>query len=85
MLVQKYNNDEFYFTDGVSDRKFIDSSELMKVAKENNENGIYNSGELVKTIEKVTKKYRNSNKIIFIIGSFYIYKEVVDTIDKIKK
>ena len=84
-LVQKYNNDEFYFTDGVSDRKFIDSSELMKVAKENNENGIYNSGELVKTIEKVTKKYRNSNKIIFIIGSFYIYKEVVDTIDKIKK
>ena len=85
MLVQKYNNDEFYFTDGVSDRKFIDSSELMKVAKENNENGIYNSGKLVKTIEKVTKKYRNSNKIIFIIGSFYIYKEVVDTIDKIKK
>ena len=85
MLVQKYNNDEFYFTDGVSDRKFIDSSELMKVAKENNENGIYNSGELVKTIKKVTKKYRNSNKIIFIIGSFYIYKEVVDTIDKIKK
>ena len=85
MLVQKYNNDEFYFTDGVSDRKFIDSSELMKVAKENNKNGIYNSGELVKTIEKVTKKYRNSNKIIFIIGSFYIYKEVVDTIDKIKK
>lgn len=84
-LVQKYNNDEFYFTDGVSDRKFIDSSELMKVAKENNENGIYNSGELVKTIKKVTKKYRNSNKIIFIIGSFYIYKEVVDTIDKIKK
>lgn len=84
-LVQKYNNDEFYFTDGVSDRKFIDSSELMKVAKENNKNGIYNSGELVKTIEKVTKKYRNSNKIIFIIGSFYIYKEVVDTIDKIKK
>lgn len=85
MLVQKYNNDEFYFTDGVSDRKFIDSSELMKVAKENNENGIYNSGELVKTINNVTKKYRNSNKIIFIIGSFYIYKEVVDTIDKIKK
>lgn len=84
-LVQKYNNDEFYFTDGVSDRKFIDSSELMKVAKENNENGIYNSGELVKTINNVTKKYRNSNKIIFIIGSFYIYKEVVDTIDKIKK
>ena len=85
MLVQKYNNDEFYFTDGVSDRKFIDSSQLMKVAKENNENGIYNSGELVKTINNVTKKYRNSNKIIFIIGSFYIYKEVVDTIDKIKK
>ena len=79
-----YNDSEFYFTDGVSDRKFIESEELKKVAEKENSYGIYNTGSLVDTIEKVSKKYKDSNKVIFIIGSFYIYKEVVDILNKLK-
>ena len=83
-LVNRYNDSEFYFTDGVSDRKFIESEELKKVAEKENIYGIYSTGSLVDTIEKVSKKYKDSNKVIFIIGSFYIYKEVVDILNKLK-
>lgn len=83
-LVNRYNDSEFYFTDGVSDRKFIESEELKKVAEKENSYGIYNTGSLVDTIEKVSKKYKDSNKVIFVIGSFYIYKEVVDILNKLK-
>ena len=98
-LVNHYKNSTFYFTNGCKDRKFISNTDLEKVAKQTYENGTYILKELDDAIIEVNEKYKyedleekrnnekkvkDKNKIIFIIGSFYIYKDVVETLESLK-
>ncbi len=76
-LVNKYNDSVFYFTDGVKEKKFIENKELEKVAKEVKRDCKSKICTLKEGIEEIREKYKNIEEVVFIIGSFYIYKEVV--------
>ena len=81
-LVEEYSEDIFYFTDGIDEKPFIKKEDLEKVAVETNEKGKYIIDSLENAIKEVTMKYKNSEKVIFIIGSFYIYKKVLEVLSK---
>ncbi len=70
----------FYFTNGVNERPYVKGEELKEEAKRYiPEENIFVKN-IKDAIEESIKKYEDRN--IFIVGSFYVYKEVIDILKK---
>ena len=79
-IVQKLSEDKegvFYFTSGNDKNRYVSKEDLYMEASKYLNHSIYKE-DLKKTIEIVTKDYKD--RVIFIVGSFYVYKTVVKTI-----
>lgn len=67
----------FYFSDGNDTSRYVAKEVLLKEAKEfANEDTILKTKSLEESINEAREKF--SDYTIFIIGSFYVYKTVVD-------
>ncbi len=70
----------FYFTNGINERPYVSGEKLKNEAKEYiPEENIFVKN-IKEAIEESAKKYKDRN--IFVIGSFYVYKEVIDILKK---
>ena len=70
----------YIFTDGNNKEKYEAKEELLKIAKNlTNKNELY-ALELNEAIDLVKDKYKTY--VNFIVGSFYIYKDVLNQINK---
>lgn len=67
----------FIFTDGNSKKRYVSKRKLYKVAENyiENKNNLFIK-EFEEAIQEVIKEYKN--KRIFIIGSFYVYKNAIN-------
>ena len=74
-------NSMFIFTDGNSKEKYEEKEELLKIAKEYTSNKNLYIMDLEEAIN-LAKSYKD--RVIFIVGSFYIYGEVTDKIKKLE-
>ncbi len=79
ILINNYKKSIFYFTDGVKEKKFISKEDLYNEAIKINNDGEYIKKSLSESIMEIKNKYKEEK--IFIIGSFYIYKEVMKIIN----
>ena len=68
----------FIFTSGNDANRYVSKEELLEEAKKYKTDGIY-AYELEAAITKSLKKY--NNKMICIVGSFYIYPNVKNVFD----
>ena len=68
----------FYFTDGTGEDKYVPKEELYEYAYSINKNLNLRK----QTLKEAIKESIKEDKIICIIGSFYIYKDVTNTIKK---
>ena len=70
----------FYFTNGIPERPYVPANELFKEAKKYiKTNNLYE-----RTLEEAIKEAeeRYTTRVIFVIGSFYVYKKVIDIIKR---
>jgi len=68
----------FYFTDGIKEKPYVKAEILAKEAREYiDENRIIISS-IENAVKESKEKYKDRN--IFIVGSFYIYKKVMESI-----
>lgn len=65
----------FYFTNGVEDRPYVNSKDLKEEAMKYIPKDRIFTGNLKETIKEAINKY--NDRVIFIVGSFYVYKEVI--------
>lgn len=71
-------NATYIFTSGNDDKRYVNKEELYKTAKIYLKTSNVFAMELKESIEKVKSRYREYTT--FIVGSFYIYKDVVKLI-----
>ena len=69
------DNSIFIFTDGNDVTKYVKKEELLEYANNVSTQNLYYTMELKDAINFVKKEYKN--KIVFILGSFYIYGDVI--------
>lgn len=70
----------FYFTSGVPGRPYVPAKELLVEAKKYiKTNNVYEKS-LEEAIKEAEEKY--NTRVIFVIGSFYVYKKVIDIIKR---
>jgi len=69
----------FYFTNGVEDKPYVPAEELAKEAKKYISDDKIIIRTIKEAIEESKKKYRD--RVIFVVGSFYVYKHVVEKLD----
>ncbi len=69
------DNSIFIFTDGNDVTKYVKKEELLEYANTVSTQNLYYTMELKDAINFVKKEYKN--KIVFILGSFYIYGDVI--------
>lgn len=69
----------FVFTSGNSEERYTTKEELLNIAKTYTNNKELYAEELEDAIDLVRKKYKES--VTFIVGSFYIYGDVVNKIN----
>ncbi len=69
------NEAVFYFTNGVQDRPYVPAKTLKEEAIKYIEEERVNARNLEEAIKEVKEKYKD--RTIFIIGSFYVYKNVI--------
>lgn len=82
ILINNYSDSIFYFTDGIKEKSFVSKEDLYIKATEINSSGKYIKKSLSESINEVKNKYKGKDDIkVFIIGSFYIYKEVIKIIN----
>ncbi len=78
-IIEELSEDKdsiFYFTDGIQERPYVPAKELKKEAEKYiNKDKIYEM-KLEQELNNVVQK--NKNATIFIIGSFYVYKKVME-------
>lgn len=74
--ILKQENSEFIFTSGNDKEKYVSKEELLRIAKEKTNKKILTL-ELEDAIKYAKENYE---KISFFIGSFYVYKTVIDNI-----
>lgn len=65
----------FIFTDGNNKKEYVTKEELLETAKKYTDNKNMYIEELKQSINTIKKEHKN--KVIFIIGSFYIYGTVL--------
>ena len=84
VILKKMLEDEkaiFYFTDGNDKTRYISKEILLQEAKQfASTNTIMEVRELEEAIMEAKKRFSDST--IFIIGSFYVYKTVVDILKR---
>ena len=68
----------FYFTNGIAERPYVLAQDLAKEAKKFIKEEQIKISELKDAIKEVKQMYKD--RVIFIIGSFYVYKEVMQII-----
>lgn len=68
----------FYFTSGVEEKPYVPAEELAEEAKKY----ILEDRIIIRNINEAIKevKEKYSNRIIFVVGSFYVYKSVMENI-----
>lgn len=66
----------FYFTDGVKERPYVPAEDLAKEAEKFVPRNRIIIKDLQSAINEAKQQYKD--RIIFIVGSFYIYKKVID-------
>ena len=71
----------FIFTTGNDNNLYVDKSELLNIAKNNSNNNNLYAVELKEAIINIKEKYKD--RIVFIIGSFYIYGDVINYINEV--
>lgn len=73
-LMQEDNTSIIFLTDGIDKNRFVAKEELYKVAKKYRTENLYmvSLEEAITTVRSQFKK-----EVIFIIGSFYVYPEVL--------
>lgn len=68
----------FYFTNGIAERPYVLAEDLAKEAKKFIKEEQIKISELKDAIKELKQMYKD--RVIFIIGSFYVYKEVMQII-----
>ena len=86
-LMQEENSAIYFFTDGIDKNRFVAKEELYRVAKNYRRDNLY-----IASLEEaiITARNRFKKEAIYIIGSFYVYPEVleilkIETIEKGKE
>lgn len=80
-IIEKLSQDKeaiFYFTDGIAERPYVPREKLKEEAKKYVPEDNINIATLEKAIAEAKEKYKD--RTIFIVGSFYTYKKVIETI-----
>lgn len=81
-IVKELSDDKeavFYFTSGVKEKPYVPAEELAEEAKKYlNQNQIIIK-EIDEAIKEVEEKYQD--RVVFIVGSFYVYKKVTENIE----
>lgn len=80
-IIEKLSQDReavFYFTDGIADRPYVPKEKLKEEAIKYISEENINISTLEKAIAEAKEKYKD--RTIFIVGSFYTYKKVIETI-----
>lgn len=72
----------FIFTDGNSKERYVSKEELLETAKEYTNNEKLYAQDLESAIDLAKEKYRN--KVIFFVGSFYVYGTVIEKLKEDK-
>ena len=78
-IVKELSDDKeaiFYFTDGVKDKPYVPAIKLAKEAKKYMVEEQIHIATIDEAIEEAKEKYHD--RVIFIVGSFYVYKHVVE-------
>ena len=70
----------FYFTDGVAEKPYVPAKELKKEAEKYIDKERINIKSIEEAIKDATKEYKD--RTIFVIGSFYVYKTVMDILKR---
>ena len=84
-IIQKLSEDKegiFYFTDGVDEKPYVPAKELAEEAKKHIASDRIKIRSLEQAIREVQEQYKD--RTIFIVGSFYVYKKVMEVIKTIK-
>ena len=68
------NESIFYFTNGIPDKPYVPAEVLAKEAKK------YIEEERILTMDVKETKEKYKDRTIFIIGSFYVYKNVIEAL-----
>ena len=72
------NESIFYFTNGIPDKPYVPAEVLAKEAKKYIEEERILTMDLKGAIKETKEKYKD--RTIFIIGSFYVYKNVIEAL-----
>lgn len=68
----------FYFTDGIEEKPYVPAKTLAEEARKYILGDKVNITSIEKAVQEVSTKY--NDRAIFIVGSFYIYKKVMENI-----
>ena len=71
-----FDNSTFIFTNGNDESRYVKKEELLEYAKTVSTKNSYYTMELKDAINFAKKEYKN--KIVFVLGSFYIYGDVLE-------
>ena len=74
------DNSTFIFTDGNDINKYVKKEALLKYANTLSKENKYYTMNLKDAIDFVKKEYKD--KIVFVLGSFYIYGDVIELLRK---
>ena len=73
ILLNSFNNCHFIFTSGIDEKRYVSKEELFNIGLNYKENQKIRKMTLNDAIEYTLK----NNKVNFIVGSFYVYANVV--------
>lgn len=82
-IIRELSDDKdaiFYFTNGVECKPYVPSEELAREAKKYIDETRIMKKSLQNAVKEAIEKYRD--RTIFIIGSFYVYKNVIEIIER---
>jgi len=85
-IIQELSEDKdaiFYFTDGVPEKPYVPAKELEQEAYEYIEKDRVKVKSIKEAIEEAREIYKD--RTIFIVGSFYVYKETMDLFENYVK
>ena len=72
----KYDNSTFIFTDGNDTNKYVKKEDLLEYASSLSRVNKYYTMKLKDAIDFAKKEFKD--EIVFILGSFYIYGDVIE-------
>ena len=70
----------FYFTNGVPEKPYVQAEKLLKEAQQYLKTNNIHERSLEGAIKEAKEIYKD--RVIFVIGSFYVYKKVIDILKR---